>query len=315
VRDTPEGRVAELVADIEANYTERRPAGSQQWLVQERWTFRRRADAPSLGPGQMRSLNCPNCGSPGETWPDGRCRSCETLVDDGRIQWRVEDARLTGREPLPALALEPGGGVEAGTNLPTLQAPDLAVQLRTLQARDPAFTWPGFRDRVVETFTRVQAAWSSGRYAEVRPLESDFLFQQHRYWLERYAREGLRNRVESAQVREVMPVKVVLDAWVQAVTVRVYASALDWTEDRTGRVVGGSRSEPRVFSEYWTFVRSREAATRPARGDGLANCPSCGAPLDKVNETGVCGYCEAVVTGGDFQWVLSAIDQDEAWHG
>jgi hypothetical protein len=30
---------------------------------------------------------------------------------------------------------------------------------------------------------------------------------------------------------------------------------------------------------------------------------------------GTCGYCKALVTSGDFDWVLSKIEQDEAYHG
>jgi uncharacterized protein with PIN domain len=97
------------------------------------------------------------------------------------------------------------------------------------------------------------------------------------------------------------------------VTVRIYARMRDWTEDRDGNVVGGSRSEDRIFSEYWTFLRSAGGAGRPR--ENLDQCPSCGAPLDRVSETGVCGYCEAKITGGEHDWVLSAIEQDEAYRG
>lgn len=304
---------AVLVVDLEANLVEKPPnQPSQQWLLRERWTFRRRADAPSPGPERMRSLACPACGSPGETWPDGRCRSCDTLLDDGRIQWQVIEARELAREPLPPIALQPGGGVEEGTRAPTVQAGDLGVQLRTLQARDPDFDLTLFIGRATETFTKVQAAWSAGRAEDLRPFESDFLFQQHRFWLSRYAKEGLRNRVEAVQVQSVLPVKVEQDVHVTALTVRIFASCLDWTEDGTGRVLGGSKSERRVFSEYWTFLRARGA---PGGRDGLHQCPSCGAPLDRVAETGVCGYCDAKITGGDYDWVVSTIDQDEAYRG
>jgi uncharacterized protein with PIN domain len=68
-----------------------------------------------------------------------------------------------------------------------------------------------------------------------------------------------------------------------------------------------------MFTEYWTFVRT---AGKSHRAEATAaNCPSCGAPLDNVSESGVCGYCDARITGGEYDWVLSAIDQDEAYRG
>jgi hypothetical protein len=44
-------------------------------------------------------------------------------------------------------------------------------------------------------------------------------------------------------------------------------------------------------------------------------CPSCGAPLDNVNAAGICGYCDGKITSGRFDWVLSRIEQAEAYQG
>jgi len=43
-------------------------------------------------------------------------------------------------------------------------------------------------------------------------------------------------------------------------------------------------------------------------------CPSCGAGL-KVNMEGNCEYCRALVASGDFDWVLSKIEQDDSYAG
>jgi len=44
------------------------------------------------------------------------------------------------------------------------------------------------------------------------------------------------------------------------------------------------------------------------------SCPSCGAGL-KINMAGNCEYCGVKVTRGDFDWVLSKVEQDEAYVG
>jgi hypothetical protein len=73
----------------------------------------------------------------------------------------------------------------------------------------------------------------------------------------------------------------------------------------------GNRSRERPYSEYWTLIRG--AATRgKARTDPA--CPNCGAPL-KIGMAGNCEYCHAKVVTGDFDWVLSRIEQDEAYGG
>ncbi|MDP2311814.1 MAG: TIM44-like domain-containing protein [Pseudomonadota bacterium] len=303
------GAIARVVVLFEGNLTE----GTSKRFARERWTFARAADTLSPGPDRMRALSCPSCGSPIDTTADGRCRNCDNVITDGRLQWQVVDVRVLLDEPAPPLQLTRGAGVEAGTDLPIVLAPDLPAQLRAFQARHPDFQWEGFRSRVIEVFVRIQQAWSDGKWEQARPFETDFLFQQHRYWIERYAAEGLRNGSANIQVTDVVLARVTVDAYLEAVTVRIFAQMRDWTEDRAGNVVGGSKVKDRVFSEYWTFLRSAGKTARPR--DEVDRCPSCGAPLDNVSETGVCGYCDAKITGGDYDWVLSTIDQDEAYRG
>ena len=212
------------------------------------------------------------------------------------------------------MELEPNaGGMEVGTDLPLVQAPDLGAQMRALSARHPELFADEFEAFVRAVFTRIQVAWSTLRYEDARPFETDALYQQHRAWIERYRKAGLRNRCEDLRIGSVLIARVGVDAWVEFVTVRIFASMRDWTEDSSGRLVGGNATTPRQFSEYWTFVRTAGKPARPR--SNLDTCPSRGAPLDRVGASGVCGHCDAKVTTGDFDWVLAAIDQDEVYRG
>ena len=44
-------------------------------------------------------------------------------------------------------------------------------------------------------------------------------------------------------------------------------------------------------------------------------CPNCGAPADKMGQSGVCEYCGSKITDGNFSWVLFSITQDEVYEG
>ena len=108
------------------------------------------------------------------------------------------------------------------------------------------------------------------------------------------------------------PVKVKLDSFYESITLRIFAQGYDYTVDSNGRVVAGSNKNVRRWSEYWTFIRSTKAKPGPAHAD--LNCPNCGAPL-KVNATGICEFCGGKITSGEFDWVLSKIEQDESYAG
>ena len=303
-----------VTLDISLNILSAADDEQQQELVEERWTFSRAAGVVSPPPQRLVVLCCAGCGSAAEPRPDGACASCGVPRTDGASHWVVSDVDRARSEEVSRPGLRLGGGVEAGTQLATVFAPELAAARSAFEARHPEFSWEGFRATVVRVFLRLQAAWADGKWEGARPFETDALFQQHRFWMERYARTGLRNANADVAVERVEVCAVGRDAWLESITVRVFARMKDWTEETwTGEVVGGSRTEPRVFSEYWTFVR---AVGGKRRADGGADsCPSCSAPLDRVSMAGVCGYCEAHITSGEFDWVLSRIEQDEVYQG
>jgi predicted lipid-binding transport protein (Tim44 family) len=304
-----------LTVFLETNLTEEREGGATQRLRQERWVFRRKAGVLSPGPAGMRALGCPACGSTLEPTPEGRCPNCETVRTGGQVQWEVSAATVLQDRPLSAPDLHLGGGVEPGTRLPSVKDPALGPKLRALVNRHPDWSTPEFEQRAVDVFHKLQRAWSDQRWETARPYQTDALFQVHRFWMERYKRAGLVNKLADVAALRIELVKVDQDAWYESVTVRIWARMKDWTERRAdGKVVGGSKTEDRMFTEYWTFIRAVGAEQREAE-HSLDQCPSCGAPLDQVSMAGVCGYCDSKITGGDFDWVLSRIEQDDAYAG
>ena len=145
----------------------------------------------------------------------------------------------------------------------------------------------------------------------MRPFLSDALFTTQQYWISAYIAQRLRNVTEGARITNLELVKVASDAFYDAITVRLFATGLDYTVSDDGRHVSGSRTKQRAYSEYWTLIRGTNRKG-PTRTD-LA-CSNCGGPL-AVNMVGQCNYCKVKVTTGDFDWVLSRIEQDESYTG
>ncbi len=299
-----------LSVALETNYTEHRGADQQLFYSVETWYLKRKSGVLSKGPEEITKFACPSCGNPGEIGPDGKCPFCDRLVTDGSYGWIVASILVTQKLERPPMAVG-GSGQEVGTDLPTVFQPDFGMRRKEFATSHPDFAWSAFEQRVTHIFTTLQKAWSAGRWEEVRPFESDSLFQTHRYWLTMLERQGLRNVLEDVVVEQVVGVRIEADAYFDALTVRIYANMKDYTLDRGGQVVQGSKTTPRRFTEYWTFIR-RTGYTRGPEHDP-ARCPSCGAPLDKVNMAGICEYCGSKITSGEFDWVLSRIEQDEAY--
>lgn len=299
----------------ETNYTETQPGQSGQtgrlgFYAEERWHFVRRTTARSREPNAVHSFNCPSCGSPVEDNQYEACGSCGSKHGTGELEWLCNSVQVIREETRgPALT---SYAQEVGTFDATVVDRRLGARLTQLQEHDPAFDRDELDERVKLVYHELNRAWSSLDWDEAKPYLSDRMWLSMSYWVEAYRTQGLQNTMRGAKIDRMQLAKVELDTFFHSVTLRIWASAVDVTVRRdSGAHVCGDPSTPRDYSEYWTFIRS---AKRKGKARADKNCPSCAAGL-KINMAGNCEYCGVKVTGGDFDWVLSKIEQDEAYAG
>jgi hypothetical protein len=266
----------------------------------------------SKPPGATRSFPCPNCGAP---WQASRtttqvCASCGQAVDNGRFDWIVEQTSLrSSDERPPTLTTE---DPERGTDLPTYRAPGVDAAWGQLTESDPAVTDSALDARLAMIYRELNAAWASNDLQPVRGLVSDGLYDYLSYWVDAYRQQGLQNALVDMRLTRTALARVVHDRYYDAVTIRIWATGKDYViRSATGALVRGSRHRERPYSEYWTLMRSagRTGAPHPDR-----TCGHCGAPL-QINQSGECTYCGAHVTAGEFDWVISKIEQDDTYRG
>jgi hypothetical protein len=309
--DTPLVRVR---VSFETNYTEVTVRSGQpaemSYYVREFWDLERKRDLLSPAPAQATALHCPRCGAPLQQDSVGACAFCLTKIDSGEFQWYVRSITMLSREARGPLLT--GNVPEVGTDLPSVIQPGFPAARAEFEQHHPEFSWSKFQARAGLIFNELQAAWSTLNWDRARPHETDSIFQMHQYWIDAYRRQGLRNALDQSRITAMQPVKIQEDAFYNAITLRIWAEGFDYTVDGNGNVVAGSKTNLRRWSEYWTFIRNRGSKPGPAHAD--LNCPNCGAPL-KINAAGVCEYCSGKITSGDFDWVLSKIEQDESYAG
>lgn len=306
---TPDGKV-EIMLAYESNLTLGSPPQERTFYMRERWQLSRDRSARTRPPEETERLGCPNCGAPFQSSDDRRCAYCDQVVDDGRFAWQVTSRRVLLREVRPpALTSEVA---EHGTELPTRVDAGRDSAFQALCARDPALSEPAIEARLRLIYATLNRAYSVLDLAPARGLLSDGMFDYLRYWTEAYKAQGLRNVLENMRIERSERAKVVSDRYFDALTYRVWATGLDYTVDvATGARVSGSQSVERRYSEYWTLIR---AAGRQGPVHSDARCPSCAAPLS-VTMAGTCSYCSAHVTRGEFDWVLSKVEQDDVYAG
>jgi predicted lipid-binding transport protein (Tim44 family) len=310
---SPHKKMTTIRIRFETNYTEVVGAGKGQsqntFYCEEVWQFTRLTEVLSPPPEKIANIGCPSCGSPLERKPDGSCHHCGVRVKAGKQHWMVNDLTIIRREPRGPLLTS--DVPEVGTNLPTVLSGNYQTVREKFLAAHRDFAWQRTEARFRHIFAELQQAWTSLKWERARPYESDQLFQFHQFWMHEYETQKLRNVLEDIELERLQPVRMKSDTFYDAITVRIWANMKDYTVDSRNRIVCGDPNRDRRFTEYWTFMRRRGVKESAANDN---NCPNCGGDL-KINMSGICEYCDSKVTSGEFDWVLSRIEQDEAYVG
>lgn len=133
---------------------------------------------------------------------------------------------------------------------------DVESGLSHIRQMDSAFDESRFNDTVMDIFFRIQGAWMNRDLAPVSSLLTDEMKQIFQKDMYRLLRDRQVNRLENIAVRKVEIAEVWQESGQDYITTLIYANLLDYTtDDATGAVVSGSKSEPVKFEEHWTFTR------------------------------------------------------------
>ncbi len=284
---------------IDAAHSEHTPRGTDEvFYVSEEWWLLRNMGTPSRPPDRIQIFVCPNCGAALDRMAGAECGYCGVKVDTGAYDWVVESIRLLKRDqegPAPLF-----GRLTPGLTSPTEAPADVERRFRELLRREPTLSWEGFKEHVAMVFEAIQKAWATGDFDVMRPFVTDRLLQYELYWIQRQAREGIRGAITGLRLTWIDLVEVASDRYFDHVTVRIFAAK--------GKL--GQRVEKyHAHTEYWTLIRGRAESGRASEV-----CPSCGAALE-VSREGRCGHCGAFVSRGRFDWLLSRIEDQEAYEG
>lgn len=302
-------KLLQITVQVESNYTLQKEGVPPQRLYSlDLLTLSRRQGVLSQGPVQMSTFACPHCGGTSGVDPQtGTCLNCHEPVLDGRFSWVVTTFKPHS-EPNPPLT--PSSHDSTSAKLPIKRSLTFAANYRRFMGRYPQFDWKAFGERVKNAFLQMQKAWSDDNWESIRSLETDYLFSTHSFWMDRYRRQGLRNKMEDVQVLQLEVCAISSDAFYDIVTVYLKAKAKDYTINlESGQIVAGSNRKEVEFAEYWTFIRTHDFQESQHQDE---TCPHCGAPL-KVAMSGICPYCDTKITLGTFDWTLSNIQQTESY--
>jgi len=170
--------------------------------------------------------------------------------------YRFIKSRRSAESPTPYVQ---GGTVTPITNGyggNQIAIQDVDAGLGHIRQMDPSFDEQRFNDQVMDIFFKIQGSWMNRDLSPVSGLLTDEMRRILQEDLERLLRDRQINRLENIAVRNVEVSEVWQESGQDFITALIYANLLDYTtDDASGAVVSGSKTEPVKFEEYWTFTR------------------------------------------------------------
>ena len=149
-------------------------------------------------------------------------------------------------------AASPAGVYQAERSYPVGagSGPD---QLRRV---DPSLDESQFKEAAMDIFFKVQGCWTNRDLSAGTFLLTDEMKRIFQQDIDRQIQDKKINRLENIAVRKVELVEAWQESGMDYVKAVLSANLLDYTtDDTTGAVIAGSRTEPVKFEECWTYVR------------------------------------------------------------
>jgi predicted lipid-binding transport protein (Tim44 family) len=133
---------------------------------------------------------------------------------------------------------------------------DISTGLSHIRQMDPSFDEGRFKEIAMDIFFTLQAAWMSRNLSSVSALLTDEMKGIIQLDIDKLIQEKKVNRLENIAIRNIEIVEAWQESGQDFLTVLFTANLLDYTtDDSTGEVVEGNKSEPVKFEEFWTFTR------------------------------------------------------------
>lgn len=187
--------------------------------------------------------------------------------------------------------------------------PQTHIHSDRIKQVDPLFSEEKFLAWAKDLYVKLQHAWTDRNWEEMRPFETEELFEQHSAQLQEYIRNNTINVVDRIAVNYATVYGFRQTKDKDIVEVALKATKKDYIVNATtNEVVEGNIDQYRITVYKMTFERTRGTLTKEGTEDlDARNCPNCGAPLT-MTSAGKCEYCGSIVTTGVHDWVLSGLE-------
>jgi len=185
--------------------------------------------------------------------------------------------------------------------------PNRTVMIENIiKENDPNFSANDFLSFAKKVYINIQTAWCKRDLSTVRIFLHDHLYDSTVTQIQAKIDQGVIYHYDSMVVNTAYLTSYAKDKQFEYLTIYLNARMYDWQEDeKTGKILRGDKTTRWDLRYKMKFMRSIGVLTKEETAETTEHpCPNCGAPVEMLS-SGKCSYCDAVITTGQYSWVLS----------
>lgn len=146
-------------------------------------------------------------------------------------------------------------------------------------------------------YTELQTAWMNFDYNKIKPLTTDELYKTYKSGLDTLKEKKQKSIISDIKIYWIFFSKVEISDNKVSITIAYDLAQRDYIVNDKNLIVRGTGKRQDIVSLV-TFVKSESKKK-------LTKCPSCGAPINKNNQSNKCKYCNSTIVNNDYDWVIS----------
>lgn len=144
--------------------------------------------------------------------------------------------------------------------------------IRMIQSTDSDFDINYFKEVASDVFFQVQAGWMRRDLDSYQHLLGEQLAAEYEKHFSEMREQGHINKLENIAIRKIEALDAGSDGREDFITILFTANLLDYTvDDKTGKLVEGSMTNPIKFAEKWTWARPVNSEAWKLEGIAVAD--------------------------------------------
>ena len=150
--------------------------------------------------------------------------------------------------------------------------------LMQIKKNNPDFSLDSFKTRIKNAFRIIQDSWMNRDLSDAEMFLADGTYEQFQIQINGMIEDNNVDIMKDLKILNTNAIKAESTNDYDSIYVTIQAKAINYlTNQKTGAIIIGSKTEPEKFAEVWCFMRRKGTKELNSKGLIEGYCPNCGS--------------------------------------